>query len=127
MGYLLVSIAVLAAVFGPALWARGVLGWYGDDRLDFAGTGGELARDLLDERGLARVKVEATDQGDHYDPGDKAVRLTRRNLEGRSLTAVATAAHEVGHALQDRDRCRPLETRTRLVRATHGYSSGSAR
>jgi Zn-dependent membrane protease YugP len=121
MGYLLVGIAVLAAVFGPALWARGVLAWHGDDRPDFPGTGGELARHLLEEFGVKGVRVEATDQGDHYDPGDKAVRLTRQNLEGRSLTAVATAAHEVGHALQDRDGYRPLETRTRLVRATHGF------
>ena len=120
MAYLLLGIAVLAAVFGPSLWARGVLAWYGDDRPDFPGTGGELARHLLDEGGLAGVKVEATDAGDHYDPTDKAVRLTRQNLEGRSLTAVATAAHEVGHALQDRDGYRPLETRTRLVRATYG-------
>ena len=120
MVYLVIGIAVLAAVFGPSLWARAVLSWYGDDRPDFPGTGGELARHLLDEGGLAEVKVEVTDLGDHYDPTDKAVRLTRGNLDGRSLTAVATAAHEVGHALQDRDRYRPLETRTRLVRATYG-------
>jgi Zn-dependent membrane protease YugP len=121
MGYLLVGIAVLAVVFGPALWARGILAWHGDDRPDFPGSGGELARHLLDESGLEAVKVEATDEGDHYDPGAKAVRLTRDNLDGRSLTAVTVAAHEVGHALQDRDGYPPLESRTRLVRSTRVF------
>ena len=121
MGYILIGIIVLAVVFGPSLWARAVLSWYGDDRPDFPGTGGELARHLLDEGGLAEVKVEVTDLGDHYDPTDKAVRLKAENMDGRSLTAVATAAHEVGHALQDRDGYGPLATRTRLVRATHSF------
>ncbi len=118
MLYALGGLAVLAIVFGPAIWARGVLAWYGDERSDLPGTGGELARHLLDEGGLASVKVEATDRGDHYDPTDKAVRLKRENLDGRSLTAVATAAHEVGHALQDRDSYGPLATRSRLVKST---------
>jgi Zn-dependent membrane protease YugP len=121
MLYVLVGLAVLAIVFGPALWARGVLAWHGDDRPDFPGTGGELARHLLDESGLEAVEVEATDEGDHYDPDAKAVRLSRGNLGGRSLTAVVVAAHEVGHALQDRDRYAPLETRTRLVKSTRVF------
>ena len=54
--------------------------------------------------------------GDHYDPQAKAVRLSQANHDGRSLTAVAVAAHEVGHALQDRDGYGPLHTRTELVR-----------
>ena len=41
----------------------------------FPGTGGELARHLLDEAKLTDVKVETTDKGDHYDPGARAVRL----------------------------------------------------
>lgn len=113
------TLAVLAIVFGPAIWARGVLAWHGDERRDFPGTGGELARHLLDEHGLAGVRVETTDEGDHYDPAEKAVRLAPGNHDGRSLTAVAVAAHEVGHALQDRDDYQPLKNRTRLIRYTH--------
>ncbi len=112
------ALALLAIVFGPTLWARGVLSWYGDERANFPGTGGELARHLLDEAGLAEVEVEAADSGDHYDPTKKAVRLSRGNLEGRSLTAAVTAAHEVGHAIQDRDGYGPLKTRTRLIKST---------
>jgi len=117
MHWLLLILLVLAVVFGPSLWAKAVLAHHADDRPDYPGTGGELTRHLLDEAGLKEVALERTDQGDHYDPAAKAVRLTPDNLNGRSLTAVAVAAHEVGHALQDRDGYGPLKTRTRLVKS----------
>jgi len=86
------------------------------DRYD--GTGGELARHLLDSLDLQTVKVEETPEGDHYDPQDKVIRLTPGNLNGRSLTAVTVAAHEVGHALQDATGYAPLKMRSQLVRLT---------
>jgi len=75
------------------------------DRAEFPG-GGELARHLLDFAGLDDVRVELSGHGDHYDPVDKAVRLTLANHDRRLVTAVAVAAHEVSHALQDADRNR---------------------
>jgi Zn-dependent membrane protease YugP len=84
------------------------------DRPDFPGTGGELARHLLDEAGLADVGLEETPAGtDHYDPIARVVRLSPNNLTGRSVTAVAVAAHEVGHAVQHRDGDAFLVTRTK--------------
>ena len=116
---IVIGIAVLLAlVFGPGLWAKYTLRRYADERPDFPGTGGELARHLLDEAGLREVPVETVPRGDHYDPEAKAVRLEQAHFDGRSLTAVAVAAHEVGHALQDRDDYGPLRTRTELVRST---------
>ncbi|QQS14628.1 MAG: zinc metallopeptidase [Rhodospirillales bacterium] len=91
---------LLAVVFGPQLWVRRVMRANAADRPDFPGTGGELARHLLDRAGLADVKVERVVDGDHYDSRDRAVRLSAANFDGRSVTAVAVAAHEVGHALQ---------------------------
>ena len=70
------------------------------DRPDLPGTGGELARHLLDEAGLQQVQVERTDLGDHYDPEARAVRLLPQHHDGRSIAAVAVAAHEVSHAVQ---------------------------
>ena len=119
MPYLIVIIAILLIVFGPAAWTKLVMKANSQDRPDFPGTGGELARHLLDEAGLREVAVEVTDLGDHYHPEEKAVRLSRDNHDGRSLTAVAVAAHEVGHALQDRDHYGPLRTRTRLIKSTN--------
>ena len=79
------------------------------------GTGGELAQHLVDRFGLESVKVETTAIGDHYDPVDKRVRLSEANFFGRSLTAVAIAAHEVGHAMQDHQNDPRLVIRTKLV------------
>ncbi|GAM67999.1 probable metal-dependent peptidase [Vibrio sp. JCM 19236] len=50
---------------------------------------------------MDNIKVEETSAGDHYDPADKAVRLSPDNYSGYSLTALTVAAHEVGHAIQD--------------------------
>ena len=106
---LIVALLVMMGLaFGPTLWVRRVMRRHAVDRPDFPGTGGEFARHLLDEHGLDTVGVEVTPQGDHYDPSAKVVRLSQGNYDGRSVTAVAVAAHEVGHALQDSDGYRPL-------------------
>jgi uncharacterized protein len=69
---------------------------------------------------MKHIKVETTEQGDHYDPEAKTVRLTPDNFNGKSLTAVTVAAHEVGHAIQDHTGYQPLAERTRLVRFAQG-------
>ena len=94
------ALLVLAVVFGPQLWIRRVLAQHGGERPDFPGTGAELARHLLDEAGLQAVPVEETDKGDHYDPQTRTVRLLPQHHDGRSVAAVAIAAHEVSHAVQ---------------------------
>jgi Zn-dependent membrane protease YugP len=106
---------LLALIFLPGLWVQRVLSKYGQPADRYPGTGGELARHLLDGLGLEDVKVEQTDQGDHYDPQARAVRLTPDKYAGKSLTAITVAAHEVGHAHQDARSYPPLKWRTRLV------------
>ena len=120
MAWLIILVALLALIFGPAIWVRRVLEKYSqpDDR--YQGTGASLARHLLDHHGLKNVGVEPTEDGDHYDPISKTVRLTPDKHDGRSLTAITVAAHEVGHAIQDHTNYGPLKWRTRLVRATSG-------
>lgn len=113
-------LLILVIVFGPGIWVRRVLERYSLPANRYSGTGAQLARHLLDKHGLQSVQVEATDQGDHYDPEAKVVRLTEDKFSGHSLTAITVAAHEVGHALQDHDGYAPLRIRTRLVKATRG-------
>ncbi len=117
MIYALIAATFLALMFSPQLWVRHVIADHSDDRPDFPGTGGELARHLLDEADLEHVKVEVlpAGSGDHYDPSTKAVRLSPANHDGKSITAVAIAAHEVSHAMQDADGYKPLALRTRLA------------
>jgi uncharacterized protein len=96
----LAVIFVLLLVFGPQFWVQYAMKKHGEERPDLPGTGGELARHLLDEAGLQSVAVEETEMGDHYDPEDRVVRLMPQNIAGKSVTAVAIAAHEVAHAVQ---------------------------
>jgi uncharacterized protein len=96
----LALLILVIAVFAPSFWVRHAIARHGAERPDLPGTGGELARHLLDEAELHDVKVEVTDYGDHYDPEARAVRLLRQHHDGRSVAAVAIAAHEVSHAVQ---------------------------
>jgi Zn-dependent membrane protease YugP len=89
---------------------------HGYERPDFPGTGGELARHLLAEAGLHAIKVERSDHGDHYDPDAQAVRLLPQHLDGRSVAAVAVAAHEVSHAVQHARGEAAFALRCRLAR-----------
>jgi uncharacterized protein len=107
---------LLALILGPHLWVRHTFATHSTERTDYPGTGGELAEHLIADLGLTGVRVEKTDRGDHYSPEDRAVRLTEKNLTGRSITAAAIAAHEVGHALQHRDGFRPLALRQKMIR-----------
>ncbi|MEZ5633489.1 zinc metallopeptidase [Nitrosomonas sp.] len=115
MLYVVIIIIVAALIYGPSYWIRHTLEKYSYPKDRYPGTGAELARILLDWAKLQSVKVEVTEQGDHYDPVAKAVRLMPDKFNGRSLTAITVAAHEVGHAVQDRDGYLPLKIRTRLV------------
>jgi len=97
---ILTALLLLLALF-PSLWVRLVMRKHATQRDDLAGTGGELAVHLLKRFDLEHVVVEETKEGaDHYAPLDKAIRLSPSVFNGKSLTAVAVATHEVGHAIQ---------------------------
>lgn len=115
MIFAVLGLIVAAIIFLPGQWVKYVMARHSGERADIPGTGGQLARHLLDEAGLTDVKVETTEEGDHYDPEEKAVRLTDGNYAGRSLTAIAIAAHEVSHALQDAHGYAPLKARTNMA------------
>ena len=115
MPFLILIVALLALTIVPGLWVQSVMRRYREPANRYPRTGGQTARHLLDALGLRNVATEITDRGDHYDPLAKAVRLTADNFNGRSLTAVTVAAHEVGHALQDAHGFAPLRLRTHLV------------
>ena len=101
MIYAVLGVILLLAVYGPQWWVQRVMRHYSQDLAEIPGTGGQLADHLVQRYQLENVKVEETDpMRDHYDPRDKVVRLSPDNYHGKSLTAIAVAAHEVGHAIQ---------------------------
>lgn len=120
MRLVLLLLIVGLVIFGPQLWTKRVFAKHSAPRLDYPGTGGELARHLLNRFDMQHVKVEPTEGGDHYDPISKTVRLTPAIFDGKSLTAITIAAHEVGHAVQDHLGYQPLAERTKLVRVAQG-------
>ena len=115
MVYAVGVLIVLALIFGPSLWVKMVMSKYSSEKPTMPGTGGELAKHLIERFSLKDVKVEVTELGDHYDPIEKKVRLLREHYESKSLTAIAIAAHEVGHAIQDQQGDKRLAIRTKMV------------
>ena len=115
MVYAVGVLIVLALIFGPSLWVKMIMSKYSSEMPEMPGTGGELAKHLIERFSLDDVKVEVTELGDHYDPIEKKVRLLREHYESKSLTAIAIAAHEVGHAIQDQQGDKRLATRTKMV------------
>jgi Zn-dependent membrane protease YugP len=95
------GIALIGLVYIPSLWVQYMMHRYSTEIPELPGTGAELARHLIDRFELEGVTVEETiPNGDHYSPNDRCVRLSPNNYHGKSLTAVAVSAHEIGHAIQ---------------------------
>ena len=101
MFYILLFTAILVLVYAPRWWVKWVLYRHSTELKELPGTGGEFAVHLIKRFELGDVKVEETapDQ-DFYSPDDNMVGLSPEVFNGKSLTAVAVAAHEVGHAIQ---------------------------
>mgnify|MGYP001822741883 FL=1 len=118
MHFLVLLLFLVVLFYGPSLWANRILKKHNNEQPGFPGTGSEFARHLIKQLNL-QVSLEETDQGDHYDPVDKTVRLSADHYHKKSLTAVVVAAHEVGHALQDHLHYRPLTMRTQLAQVAY--------
>ncbi len=104
MVYAFLGIALLFLVFGPQAWVRFVMWRHSREIVGMPGTGGEFANHLITQLELDGVTVEKTEKWkDHYDSNDYTVRLGPENFARKSLTALAVAAHEVGHAIQHRE------------------------
>ena len=76
-----------------------------------------VSRALLDRNGLQSVRIEqvAGNLTDHYDPRTKVLRLSDSVSGNKSIAAIGVAAHEVGHAIQDKEGYAPLRFRNALV------------
>jgi Zn-dependent membrane protease YugP len=103
------------------LWAqmrvRSAVGKYSRVRAMSGRTGAQAARMILDANGLQNVTVERVEGmlSDHYDPRSKTLRLSGGVYSEPSLAAVGIAAHEAGHALQDKTNYGPLALRSAMV------------
>lgn len=118
MGYYLIYMAIIIII---PIWAqmkvKGTYNKYSKVASSTGMTGAETARKILDDNGLYNVRIEETRGilSDHYDPRSKTVRLSTDNYHSHSLAAIAVAAHEVGHAIQDQQDYAFLRFRHALV------------
>jgi len=83
-------------------------------------TGKDAARYILDKNGLENIKVVETGGhlSDHYDPTKKVIRLSSSVYNDDSVGSVAVAAHECGHAIQDKQGYMFMKIRSALVPIT---------
>lgn len=80
-------------------------------------TGFDVARKILDNNGLSNIMVLEVKGNltDHYDPQRKTIKLSTDIYHGSSIASAAVAAHECGHAIQDKTKYIPMIIRSHLV------------
>lgn len=80
-------------------------------------SGFETARKILDKYELNNVYITETEGTltDHYDPTKKVVKLSKSVFNDTTITSCAVAAHEVGHAIQDKQNYKFLKMRNSIV------------
>lgn len=90
-------------------------------------SGFEVARKILDANGLENIYVVETSGNltDHYDPTRKVIKLSKDIFHGTSIAAASVAAHECGHAIQDKKGYTPMRIRSFIVPVVNFTSSFS--
>ena len=80
-------------------------------------TGYDVARKILDKNKLNDIIILETKGNltDHYDPARKTIKLSTDIYHGSSIASLAVAAHECGHAIQDKDGYKPMRIRNKII------------
>lgn len=116
MGYLGLIVVTLIIGCGATFWVNKQLKSYQRVPVSSGLTGAEVARGMLAYYGIHNVPVNRGGHGqDFFDPRTNSVTLSPEAYDGRSITATATACHEVGHACQYAEGYSPMKVRGSLV------------
>ena len=116
IGYFLIFAALIITIIAD-VFLRTRYSKYQKVKIKSEITGAEAARQILAANGLENVYVVETKGylNDHYDPRQKVVRLSTKVYHEASIASVAVAAHECGHAIQDKENYLPMKIRSFLV------------
>lgn len=116
VGYGLIIISLIITL-GSQIFVNGSYKKYKKVNNEKGITGRDAARNILDKNGLSNVGVVETHGylSDHYDPRSKVVRLSSDIYRGTSVAGISVAAHECGHAIQDKDGYLFMKIRASLV------------
>ncbi len=107
------------SLFIPSLWVNYVMKKNNSILSDMPFTGRELGNKIIKENNLEIVKIESIKQIDHYDPIEKKVKISEDKLDNKSITSISVVAHEIGHAIQDKEKYKPLLLRQKLIAKTY--------
>ncbi|MEN8152079.1 MAG: zinc metallopeptidase [Planctomycetota bacterium] len=118
-GYWILMIALAIPSFLATMLVKAKFAKYSKVATSSGMSGAQAARAVLSAAGLSGVTIERHRGflSDHYDPRSKTLRLSPDVHDGRSVSSVAVAAHEAGHAIQDAKEYLPLKLRSQLVPA----------
>jgi Zn-dependent membrane protease YugP len=126
MGILLLLIVLLPLI--AQIGVKSNYSKYTKQKNGLKMNGYEVATKILEMNNLAYVKVNKTGGllSDHYNPANKTVNLSSEIYESNSIAAIAVAAHEVGHAIQDKELYQPMVLRSKLVPVVNFASRASS-
>lgn len=115
--YILFSLPALLLGMWAQFKVKSAFSKYSRVRTYTGLTGAEVARRMLDNNGLQNVQIEQVGGmlSDHYDPRAKVLRLSQGVYASNSVAAAGVAAHEAGHAVQDKERYPFLSLRSLMV------------
>jgi Zn-dependent membrane protease YugP len=113
--YLIIFLILSTA---PVIWLNYVFRKNDQVLINMPFTGLEFGKLILKDYGLTEVKIEKSLSVDHYDLLEKKVKVTQERLSKKSLTAISIVCHEIGHAIQHKEKYKALEQRTSLVKNT---------
>lgn len=123
-GYFLLIIVTLVIGLGASGYVNSQLKKYSRVGISNGLTGAEAARRMLSFYGIRNVEVHRGGPGqDFFDPRTNSVTLSPEAYDGRTITATATACHEVGHAYQYAEGYSPMKIRGALVPAVNFASN----
>ncbi len=105
-------------MFVPSLWVNYILKKYNTILPDMPFTGNELGNKILKEQNINNVSINSIKQLDHYNPIDKKIYISDDKINKKSITSIAVVAHEIGHAIQDKENYKPLQLRQSLIEKT---------
>jgi Zn-dependent membrane protease YugP len=119
--YLIFMIPAFALMGFASWYVRHAYSKWSQVRASSGLTGHMAAQRLISTGNLYGVQVQGTagQLSDHYDPRNKTLYLSQGVGDSPSVAAVAIAAHELGHAMQDAEEYFPMKIRSMLVPAVN--------
>ena len=111
-------ILPFVSLFLPNIWVNYILKNNNKNLPDMPFTGKQLGIKILEEQKIYNVSIEPIKQLDHYNPIKKKIHIGEDKLNKKSITSIAVVAHEIGHAIQDKENYKPLIMRQKLIEKT---------